>query len=309
VVLFLRKGIIIEFLAKDYVICDLETNKKIHAQVKGKIKNIKNNSNSDYSKIKVGDIVVFERKKNQFLIDSILPRTNELQRPNIANINQVLLVFSLKNPKFQFKLLDKFLIILQRFHLKIILIFTKTDLVEPSKIDLFKKKISYYEIFYKIFYINKTNKEELNVLYPFFKQQVTILAGQTGVGKSTLLNSLTSLNLKTQEVSKHLKRGKHTTKNSKLFFFHEGYIADTPGFSKLDLSDIKVEEIKNFYNDFVILSKECFFGYSCLHINENKCKVKEALKKGSIPIKRYNNYLSFVEEIKKKRNKFKNKSQ
>ncbi len=305
----MRKGIIIEFLAKDYVIVDLETEKKIHAQVKGKIQNIKNNSDTaDYSKIKVGDIVMFERKKNQFLIDSIVPRTNELQRPSIANINQVFLVFSLVNPKFQFKLLDKFLIILQRFCLKIILIFTKTDLVEPSKIDLLKEKISYYEKFYQVFYVNKTNKEGLDVLYPLFKQQVTILAGQTGVGKSTLLNSLTSLNLKTQEVSKHLSRGKHTTKNSKLFFFHEGYIADTPGFSKLDLSEIKAEEIKNFYNDFVLLSEECFFGYSCLHINENKCKVKEAVENGSIPLKRYNNYLSFVEEIKNKRTKFKHKT-
>ncbi|MDC9032187.1 ribosome small subunit-dependent GTPase A [Columbia Basin potato purple top phytoplasma] len=301
----MRKGIIIEFLIKKYVVVDLETKQKIHAQTKGKIKyhdSKKETDNSlDYSKIKIGDLVLYEVKDDQFLIDSILPRSNSLNRPNISNITQVFLVFSLVQPKFQFKLLDKFLLILKKFQLKIILIFTKIDLISESELILFKNKISYYNKFCPIYYIDSKHRYGLNNLYPFFANEITILAGQTGVGKSTLINALTSLNLKTQEISKYLNRGKHTTKNSKLFFFHEGYIADTPGFSKLDLLAFKTEEIKNFYDDFLIFAEQCFFGYSCLHIKEDKCKVKEAYYNNLISPIRYRNYLSFIEEINKKK--------
>ncbi|MEZ0180111.1 ribosome small subunit-dependent GTPase A ['Camptotheca acuminata' phytoplasma] len=303
----MRKGIVIEFLIKEYVLVDLETKEKVIAQVKGKIKysNSKNEKkdNANYHKIIIGDVVYFEPKNDKFLIDSILPRTNQIKRPNISNITQVFLVFSLIKPKFQFKLLDKFLIILQKFKLKIILIFTKIDLISQEELTSFQKKISYYQKFLTIYYVDSKKKNGIEVLYSLLVNEITILAGQTGVGKSTLINALTSLNLKTQEISEYLNRGKHTTKNSKLFFFNNGYIADTPGFSKLDLKDLKEEELKDLYIDFVDLSKECFFNHSCLHINENNCRIKEAFKEGLISPIRYNNYLSFIQEIKKNKSK------
>ncbi|WAN63272.1 Ribosome small subunit biogenesis RbfA-release protein RsgA [Candidatus Phytoplasma rubi] len=301
----MSKGIVIEFLIKEYVLIDLETKKQINAKVRGKIKyyNFKKETNNDleYSKIKIGDLVLYEEKDNEFFIYIILPRSNSLNRPNISNITQVFLVFSLVEPKFHFKLLDKFLLILKKFKLKIILIFTKIDLISESELILFREKISYYKNFFPIYYIDSKNRFGLHPLYNLFTNEITILAGQTGVGKSTLINVLTSLNLKTQEISKYLNRGKHTTKNSKLFFFHEGYIADTPGFSKLDLLNFQIEEVKNFYDDFLIFADQCFFNYSCLHINEKKCKVKEACKEGLVSTIRYNNYLSFIKEISEKK--------
>ncbi|MBP3059506.1 ribosome small subunit-dependent GTPase A [Texas Phoenix palm phytoplasma] len=300
----MQKGIVIEFLVKEYVIIDLETKEKHYAKIKGKLRycSVDKNKNKILKKIeiKIGDIVFYEKKNDVFLIDSIMPRFNSLKRPNIANINQALLVFSLKKPKFHFKLLDKFLLILNKYKIKVNLIFSKIDLLNQEELKEFKQKILYYEQFYDINFVDSKNKIGLENLYKIFKNKVTILAGQTGVGKSTLINAITSLNLKTQEVSKGSNRGKHTTKNSKLYFFNEGYIADTPGFTKLNLSDINFNEVKNFYNDFVFFSTKCFFGFNCLHIKEKNCKIKEICDKGLIPKIRYNNYLSLLEEIEKK---------
>ncbi|TVY12078.1 ribosome small subunit-dependent GTPase A [Candidatus Phytoplasma pini] len=303
----MHKGIVIEFLVKKYIIVDFETKEKICAQAKGKIKNSfsflfkKKGDFSDYSKIKIGDIVFYEKKNDTYIIDSIEQRFNTLKRPNITNINQVFLIFSLVQPALNFKLLDKFLLILQQYRLKIVLIFTKIDLVTESQMNFFRQNISYYQQFYSTFYINIKVKKSLNLISSLFRDKITILAGQTGVGKSTLLNNLTSLNLKVQKISKSLNRGKHTTKNSKLYFFYGGYIADTPGFSKLDVYNIPAEKIKDFYLDFLQFSDKCFFGYSCLHIHENNCQVKEALQKKIISHIRYNNYLSLFQTIKEKK--------
>ncbi|WCA22652.1 ribosome small subunit-dependent GTPase A [Candidatus Phytoplasma oryzae] len=289
------RGIVIEFLVKGYIILDLETKKKVYAQKKGKFK--KKNNSID---IKIGDIVFYECKGEMYLIDTVLPRKNFLLRPNIANIDQVFLVFSLIKPYLQFKLLDKFLLILKKMNLKVILIFTKIDLLSKNELLIFKKKISYYRKMYFIYFINAQNRSNLSFLFPFFKNKTTIFVGQTGVGKSTLINSLSNLNIKTQKISHFSNRGKHTTKNAKLYVFKEGYIADTPGFSKLFLFNIKPKEIKNFYDDFLIFSDKCFFGNNCLHIKEKYCEVKSACQKGLILNFRYKNYLSLFEEVNKK---------
>ncbi|MDV3166999.1 MAG: ribosome small subunit-dependent GTPase A [Vigna little leaf phytoplasma] len=298
-----NKGIVIEFLVTKYLLIDIDNKQKIYAYQRGKMKYFsyqKNILNSnEYGKIKIGDVVSYKIKNNNFYIDKILPRKNELKRPNIANIDQVFLVFSLIQPQLNFKLLDKFLIVLHKFRLNIILIFTKLDLVAKEQFKILKTKLAYYEKFYFTFYVNSKQKNSLEPLYSLLKEKITILAGQTGVGKSTLLSTLISLNLKTQEISLSLNRGKHTTKNSKLYFFHNGYIADTPGFSKLDVSNIAAEEIKNFYHDFQIFAKQCFFGHSCVHIKEKNCKIKEAYQKGLILEIRYKNYVSLFKQLQK----------
>ncbi|MDO7983614.1 MAG: ribosome small subunit-dependent GTPase A [Pigeon pea little leaf phytoplasma] len=300
------KGIVVKNLITKYVIIDLSKKTTIIAQPKGKIKDFnqkKITTKSIYHcPIKIGDIVEYEFKYNNFLIINIQNRKNELERPNIANIDQVLLIFSLTKPKIDFKLLDKFLIILQRLNIKIILILTKRDLINQEQFEYIQNQISYYEKWYSVIYMNAKQKKDINYIIAKLKNKITILAGQTGVGKSTLFNNLTSLRVKTQPISLTSLRGKHTTTGAQLYMCHQGYLADTPGFSKLKLSNLKTNEIKNFYPDFNSISEQCFFGNNCLHIEEKKCKIIENYQKGLITESRYFNYVFLVKQNKKNKN-------
>ncbi|MDO8059193.1 ribosome small subunit-dependent GTPase A ['Crotalaria aegyptiaca' phytoplasma] len=300
------KGIVVKNLINKYVIIDLSQKKTIIAQPKGKIKdfNQKNITTKSlyHCPIKIGDIVEYEFKYNNFFIINIQTRKNELERPHIVNIDQVLLIFSLTEPKIDFKLLDKFLIILQRLNIQIILIFTKRDLIDQEQFQYIKNQLSYYEKWYSVIYINAKQKNNINYIIEQLKNKITIMAGQTGVGKSTLFNNLTSLKVKTQPISIHSFKGKHTTTSSQLYMCHQGYLADTPGFSKLTLSNLKTNEIKNFYPDFNSISEQCFFGNNCLHIEEKKCKIIENYQKGLITKSRYLNYLFLVKQNKNNTN-------
>ncbi|MGL9687250.1 MAG: ribosome small subunit-dependent GTPase A [Candidatus Phytoplasma sp. TWB_XP] len=301
----MEKALVLRFLAGVYYIKDLETQIILEAKKRGKLKSpdIKttqkeNSSASDFI-IKVGDIVFYELSCDTYLIQSILPRKNELRRPNVANIDQVLLVFSLVKPNFQFLLLDKFLLILEQQKLDVVLVFSKIDLLEPENLTTMQQQLSYYQKFQPFYYINSKQKIGIDALKHIFANQITVLAGQTGVGKSTLLKALIpDAKLKTQEISESLGRGKHTTKNAQLYEFNGGFIVDTPGFSKLDLTTFCPRTLKNFYPDFVEHVCDCFFGESCLHLQEEKCGVKKALENGKILPSRYQNYVSFYEEIK-----------
>ncbi|MDV3166404.1 MAG: ribosome small subunit-dependent GTPase A ['Waltheria sp.' little leaf phytoplasma] len=300
----MHKGIIIKNLITKYVVIDLLHKNTIMAQPKGKMENFNKKNKITKSlyhcPIKIGDIVEYESKQNNFFIINVQKRKNELERPNIANIDQVLLIFSLTEPIIDFKLLDKFLIILQKLNIKIILILTKRDLITKEKLKYIQPQLSYYEKWYSVIYINAKQKNTINSIIKTLKNKTTILAGQTGVGKSTLFNNLTSLNVKTQSISTHSLKGKHTTTSSQLYMCHQGYLADTPGFSKLKLSNLKNHEIKNFYPDFCSISEQCFFGNNCLHIEEKKCKIIENYQKGLIIKSRYLNYVSLVKQNKNK---------
>ena len=154
----------------------------------------------------------------------------------------------------------------------------------------------YKKIGYDVFYVNNIEKDGLESLKGLFKNKVTAIAGQTGVGKSTLLNSLKpELNLKTQEISKALGRGKHTTRHSELFFYEGGLIADTPGFSKLSFSQMRETDLKDYFIEFDLYKDGCRFKNSCNHINEPGCNVKD---NEEILKTRVKNYQSFYREIK-----------
>ncbi|AGL90122.1 ribosome small subunit-dependent GTPase A [Candidatus Phytoplasma australiense] len=304
----MKKALVIRFLAGIYYIQDLDNQTILKAQKKGVLKKsnfIQDNqlkNNRDKMSIKVGDIVLYEMCYDKYLIYAILPRKNELKRPNIANIDQVLLVFSLVKPHFQTLLLDKFLLILQQHKLDVILVFSKIDLIEKEELEEIQQNMNYYFPFYTCYYVDSKQQIGIDVLKNIFEQKITVLAGQTGVGKSTLLKALIpDANLKTQEISESLGRGKHTTKNAQLYLFNNGFIADTPGFSKLDLSGFSYQNLKNFYPDFLKYVDNCYFGTNCLHLQETQCGVKEALTQGKIIPSRYSNYCYFMEEIKKEK--------
>lgn len=231
----------------------------------------------------VGDNVIFDKDKK--IITDIKPRKNFLKRPMVANIDQAVIVVSVKEPDLDLNLLDKLLCIIEYNKIKPIICLTKTDLLD--NLDEIKVIKNYYEkIGYQVYF----NKEEK--IKDIFKNKITVFAGQSGAGKSTLLNILdNNLNLKTGEISKALGRGKHTTRHVELLPILSGWCADTPGFSSLDLG-MKKEEIKDNFIDFENYKHLC--GYrDCMHIKEDDCEIKRQIGKNILKT-RYDNYLKFV---------------
>lgn len=317
----MKKGFIKKLISNQYTLIDLETKEEVIAQARGKLRYMKLGEESSFNKQKtkktkieqtivqlspkVGDYVYYNDEEDQVLITEILPRKNDLERPDVCNIDQVLLVFSAVNPEFSFLLLDKFLIIMNQEHLTPVIVISKIDLIESEKLELIKKDLTYYEkLGYEVYYVNSKQKIGIDVLAHIFVGKITVLAGQTGVGKSTLLNALMpELGLKTQEISMALGRGKHTTRHTELYLYNEGYIVDTPGFSKIEFKIFHADELKTYYPDFMALSSECKFTSSCMHLNEPGCAVKANIGKNILQ-SRYDNYFYFVEEIKNQKEKY-----
>ncbi len=242
----------------------------------------------------VGDRVIFDEK----FIQEILERKNILNRPPLANVDQTIIINSCKEPDFSFNLLDRFLLLIEHENITPIIVVTKTDLMNEEELKELKEKMKYYEKYYRVIYtstIDLTGTEEFKYL---FKDKINIFAGQTGAGKSSLLNVLDiNLDLKTDKISKALGRGKHTTRHSEMYEIFGGLVADTPGFSKLDFFDIKEENVPDCFVDFFELSSECKFR-GCAHLDEPKCNVKKELENGNILPSRYRNYKLILEEIK-----------
>lgn len=239
---------------------------------------------------KVGDIVEVEDNT----ITKIKERKNELIRPVVANIDKVFIVTSLVEPDLNLNLLDRIICQAEYNNIEIILIFTKVDLTDPNK---YNSIFDYYKSLDYRIYLAPNDfeliKQEIN-------DNVCVVAGQSGVGKSTLINLFDNFNIKTDEISKALGRGKHTTRCSELLQVGSGYIADTPGFGTVDL-DMDLVSLSQSFKEF--FECKCKFN-PCLHLNEPHCQVKEKVNNNEILKSRYDNYLDFVEEIKKKKVKY-----
>ncbi len=238
----------------------------------------------------VGDLVKFDEQ--QCYILEILPRKNSLVRPPVANIDQAILITSVKHPDFSSHLLDKLITVVEFNHIKPIICFTKLDLLEEKEKAKIEKIISYYrEIGYEVF----TNTE-VEKIKGIFKQKVSVFTGQTGAGKSTLLNNLDSnLQIKTGEISMALGRGRHTTRHTELLSIEGGLVADTPGFSALSLEELSPEDIRDQFVEFNQYRHLCKYK-DCMHRKEQHCMIKEKVEDGTILKSRYDNYLNFIEK-------------
>lgn len=241
----------------------------------------------------VGDVV--EIDINNKVITKIYPRKNELVRPPIANVDQAIILTSCKEPDFSSNLLDKMLVIIEYNNVKPIICFTKYDLLKDTKeID---EIINYYKkVGYEV-YINS----DVEKIKSVFKGKITVLTGQTGVGKSSLLNSLKKdLNLPTGEISKALGRGRHTTRHVELLEIEDGLVADTPGFSSLDFIGMDKNDIKDNFVEFYENQDKCKYK-DCLHLKEDGCYIKKLVNEGKIRSTRYDNYKKFIESVVEKK--------
>lgn len=248
----------------------------------------------------VGDKV--ELDDTYFVINTLYPRSTYLKRPVIANLSQILIVSSLVEPEFSYLLAFKYLTYANLHEVKARIILTKSDkYIDKDKIDDIKKVFNQLDI--DVFVISNKTKEGLDDIRKLFRNEITCLIGQTGVGKSSLINSIDpEFNRNIGEYSEALGRGKHETKEVILLPYEGGFIADTPGFSSLDLELYK-EEIAQYFPGFNTRFTECYFS-NCLHISEKRCKVKEALESKEIPEIAYESYLKLSNEAIYKNRRF-----
>jgi len=248
----------------------------------------------------VGDIVEFEELEDKYGIQKIHPRKNELVRPLIANVDQAIIVMSAKDPDFSTVLIDRLLFLISYAEITPILCVSKMDLISDEEHWIYKCIEEYQQSGYEV--VCTGNDFDVSEIKNLFTGKISVLTGQSGAGKSSLLNRIDArLQIKTQKTSKALGRGKHTTRHTELFYINGGWIADTPGFSSLDFKSLDVLRLAQSIPDFKPYIGLCKFN-DCIHINEPKCAIIDALERNEIINYRYQHYkevVKMIEETKK----------
>lgn len=282
------EGIVVGLISGFY---DVQTgNQIVRTRARGLFrKNKEKPTVGDHVKIQVDE-------QGTSYLTEILPRVNLIGRPALANVDHVLLVISAVEPDFSLQLLDRYLTFFSWQKVAVSIYLSKSDLVDEEKLAEIKASLSYYvKIGYPVFY----QWEELAKKLPsaIESRQIWTLAGQSGAGKSTLINHLKQdIEQETAAISTSLNRGKHTTRTVQLFPLGEGFLADTPGFSAIDFTPIKINDLCNYFVEFKRASVKCKFR-GCQHIKEPKCEVKNLVEKQEITQSRYENYLQMRSEI------------
>lgn len=252
----------------------------------------------------VGDVVDYSAKDNSYVIDNIMPRKNSLIRPPVANVDQAILVFASAKPEPNLDLLNRFLILIEHNNLHAVICINKSDLTDNGIVN--NIMTPYKDAGYRVIYTSTVLNIGIDELKTCLKDKINVFAGPSGVGKSSLLNALQpGFNLKTGDLSDKLDRGKHTTRHSELLgLCSGGFVADTPGFSSLEIDFISKEELENLFPEFRDLNNPCRFA-RCSHITEPDCAVKAAVSNRIINKERYNSYVSLYNELSRVRRKYK----
>ncbi|MBI0578447.1 ribosome small subunit-dependent GTPase A [Neobacillus cucumis] len=254
----------------------------------------------------VGDEVIFQAENDQegYILE-VKQRKNELIRPPIANVDQAILVFSAVEPDFSTVLLDRFLVLVEFNHIQPLICISKMDLTTKEELQTISEYAEQYrKAGYEVILTSSETETGIERLNPHVENKISVFAGQSGVGKSSLLNVLRpDLELKTNDISTHLGRGKHTTRHVELIKIGNGLIADTPGFSSLEFTNIEAEDLTFCFPEIAKASENCKFR-GCLHVSEPKCGVKAGVDLGEIPTYRYEHYLDFLKEIKERKPRY-----
>ena len=253
----------------------------------------------DNTKPLVGDEVNIEvlcTKDMEGNITQILPRKNALIRPAVANVDQAIVLFAVKNPKPHLNLLDRFLVTMEVCEIPTIICFNKIDLDDGKERERLQE--IYEKTDYKVIFTSVKEMKNIEFVKEAVGGKTTVLAGPSGAGKSSLINVLQAgTQMEVGALSKKIARGKHTTRHSELITLGEdGYLLDTPGFSSLFIEDLDKEELKNYFPEFLEAAKQCYFA-SCNHLKEPQCGVKDAVAEGEISKSRYDNYETLLNNL------------
>ncbi|SFB04397.1 ribosome biogenesis GTPase [Acetitomaculum ruminis DSM 5522] len=244
------------------------------------------------------EIISMEEKEGNVV--SVEERKNSLIRPSVANVDLALVIFAMKEPNPNFNILNKYLVSMEKQGVESIICFNKEDLCTKEEIDYLKSEFS--KTPYKVFFISVKDKKGIAEVKKELKGKTATVAGPSGAGKSSLINEIVpDGNEETGEISEKIKRGKQTTRHTRLIVVDEDtFIIDTPGFTSMSIDDILCQELWNYFPEFTEYEKECRF-VGCAHINEPDCGIKEALKRGEISKLRYDNYTEIYQELKQVR--------
>ncbi len=297
------KGLVMRSTGSFYNVLG-DDGKKYNCRVRGKIRleEIK-----ETNPVAVGDHVVFELESEFGSITEILPRVNHILRQSVkkaahahvlaANVDQVILIATLKQPRTSLGFIDRFLVAAESFRIPQILIINKKDILSEKELAYSEELQHLYEsLQVNTFLISAEQEEDIDFILSLIQNKVTLVSGHSGVGKSTLLNKLSSdIDQTTGDISNFSDKGTHTTTFAEMFQLNEStFIIDTPGIKEWGLVKMEKQEISDYFPEMRELRNECRFASSCLHINEPKCAVKDAIEDGTIALSRYESYLSMV---------------
>ncbi len=285
-----NRGVVVKFMSNALIVEDINTKERIRCVLRGRFRL------SDLKPV-VGDIVEYVRVHDTGVVESIIKRKNELPKPKIANVDQVVCVYTLRRPEVPLLILDKLLALVEEANLSALIVLNKIDLLTEEDEHRKRLFLETYSKLYPVVMTSAKTKQGIDQLVEHFKDKTSVFAGPSGVGKSSLLNVICpGANLRTQEVSEKLERGRHTTTAAELLHLpFGGLVADTPGFSLIEVNHIRPDKLKYYFKE-IREHGNCLFK-DCNHIDEPGCRIKELVEEGVIAKSRYENYLEIFKEV------------